>query len=80
MIRSHSAVSETSRILEEGTIVLFAQSLGEYAGGGGGIASGLASSAQNGARWLQLTLREDRSLWIGAALCLVMVLWFSRRR
>ena len=62
------------------TSTLFAQSLGEYAGGGGGIAGGLASSVQSGFRWLELSFREDQHLWIGAAVCLVLGLWVFRRR
>ena len=60
--------------------MLSAQSLGEYGGGGGGIASGLATSVQNGARWLELSLREDRNLWIAAVVCVVLLLVVTRRR
>ncbi|HVH55912.1 MAG TPA: hypothetical protein VM791_06640 [Vicinamibacterales bacterium] len=60
--------------------MLIAQSLGEYGGGGGGIASGLATSVQNGARWLELSLREDRNLWIAAVVCVVLLLVVTRRR
>jgi hypothetical protein len=57
-----------------------AQSLGEYGGGGGGIASGVATSVQNGARWLELSLREDRTLWIAGVVCVVLLLVVTRRR
>jgi hypothetical protein len=60
--------------------MLIAQSLGEYGGGGGGIASGLATSVQNGARWLELSLREDRTLWITAVVCVALFLFVTRRR
>jgi hypothetical protein len=60
--------------------MLIAQSLGEYGGGGGGIASGIASSIQNGARWFELSLREDRAYWITAVVCVVLFLVLTRRR
>lgn len=60
--------------------MLIGQSLGEYGGGGGGIASGIATSVQNGARWLELSLREDRTLWIAAAVCVLLFLVVSGRR
>jgi len=60
--------------------MLIAQSLGEYGGGGGGIASGVATSVQNGARWLELSLREDRTLWITAVVCVALFLFVTRRR
>ena len=60
--------------------MLSAQSLGEDGGGGGGIASGLATSVQNGARWLELSLREDRNLWIAAVVGVVLLLVVTRRR
>jgi hypothetical protein len=60
--------------------MLIAQSLGEYGGGGGGIAPGLATSVQNGARWLELSLREDRNLWIAAVVGVVLLLVVTRRR
>lgn len=59
---------------------IFAQSLGEYAGGSGGLAAEFASAFRSGANWLQLSLREDRHLWIAAAVCLVLGLWVFRRR
>jgi hypothetical protein len=59
--------------------MLIAQSLGEY-GGGGGIASGLATSVQNGMNWIQLSLREDRNLWLAAVVCVVLGMLFFRRR
>jgi hypothetical protein len=59
---------------------VFAQSLGEYAGGGGGIAAVMASAVRDTSNWLQLSLREDRHLWIGAVVCLVLAMWVFRRR
>jgi hypothetical protein len=62
-------------------MLLGLQSLGEYAGAsGGGLGAELASSVQNTARWVQMSLREDRSLWIAAAVCLVLSTWVFRRR
>ena len=60
--------------------LVIAQSLGEYAGGSGGLFSELGASVQAGANWLQLSLREDRNLWITGVVCLGLVLWFFRRR
>lgn len=59
--------------------MLFAQSLGEYAGGSG-LAARLASAVETGVDWLELSLREDRSLWIAAVVCLVLALLVFRRR
>ena len=60
--------------------MLIAQSLGEYGGAGGGIAEGIASSVRNGSYWLQNSWREDRSLWIGAVVCVLLGMWLFRRR
>jgi hypothetical protein len=58
---------------------LFAQSLGEY-GAGSGIAASVASSIQDGAHWLELSLKEDRGMWIAGAICVVLGVWLFRRR
>lgn len=71
-------VPATSIISFATRTTLFAQSLGEYAGGSGGIAAELASVVQSGSQWHQLSLREHRLLWITAAL--VLGLWAFRRR
>jgi len=47
--------------------LLVAQSLGEY-GNGSGLAAQFASAVQTGAACLELSLREDRQLWIVSAL------------
>ena len=58
--------------------MIFAQSLGEY-GGSSGLMAQLIRTVESGTQWVQLSLREDRPVWIGAAVCLVFVLWLSRR-
>lgn len=61
--------------------ILLAQSLGQYGGAsGGGIADAVTSSVQNAAVWVQLSLRGDRSLWIGGVVCLLLGMWVFRRR
>ena len=60
--------------------MLIAQALGEYAGGSGGLGAELSTSIQKGVIWLQLSWRDDRSLWIGAIVCVLVGMWFFRRR
>ena len=61
--------------------MLIAQALGEYAGGsGGGLGATLATSFEKGMTWLQLSWRDDRSLWVGAIVCVLLGMWFFRRR
>lgn len=61
--------------------ILLAQSVGQYGGaGGGGIAEAVTSSVQNAAVWMQLSLREDRSVWIAGVVCLLFGMWVFRRR
>jgi hypothetical protein len=60
--------------------MLIAQSLGEYGGAGGGIAAGLASTVTNGINWVELSLREDRNLWIAAVVCVLLGMWLFKRR
>jgi hypothetical protein len=59
--------------------MIFAQSLGEY-GVTGGVIGQFARGVESGAEWIQLSLREDRAIWIAAGLCLVLGLWLTRRR
>ena len=59
--------------------MLLAQSLGEY-GGAGSIITQVASSVESGAQWVQLSLRDNPGAWIGAAVCIVVVVWLFRRR
>jgi hypothetical protein len=58
--------------------MIFAQSLGEY-GVAGGVLGQFASGVESGAQWIEMSLREDRVIWIAAALCLVLGLWLTRR-
>lgn len=58
--------------------LLVAQALGEYAGGGGGVAAELGGLVQTAGQWLQLSLREQKVWWIAAAL--LFALWAFRRR
>ena len=58
--------------------MVLAQSLGEY-GASGGVMAQLVSAIESGADWMQLSLREDHAIWIGAGICLVVGLWLFRR-
>jgi hypothetical protein len=58
---------------------LFAQSLGEY-GAAGGLFGGLANAISGASNWVQLSLREDRSMWIAGAGCALVLYWFFNRR
>lgn len=58
--------------------MLIAQSLGEY--GAGSVIAQLATNAESGAAWLQRSFQEDRTVWIAAAVCLVLGMWIFRRR
>jgi hypothetical protein len=58
--------------------MIFAQSLGEYGVAGGAVAQ-LARGVESGAQWIQLSLSEDRAIWIVAGLCLVLGLWATRK-
>lgn len=57
---------------------IFAQSLGEY-GGSSGLLGQFARAFESAAQWVQLSFSEDRPVWIGAGVCLVLVLWLFRR-
>jgi hypothetical protein len=59
--------------------MLFAQSLGEY-GGFGSIIARLTTAFDAAAQWLQLSLREDRGVWIAVAVTIVVGAWLFRRR
>lgn len=58
--------------------MIFAQSLGEY-GVAGGVIGEFARGVESGAQWIELSLRDDRAIWIIAAVCLVLGLWLTRR-
>lgn len=58
--------------------MIFAQSLGEY-GGSSGVLARLVGIFESGTQWVELSLREDRAIWITAGICLVLGLWLSRR-
>jgi hypothetical protein len=58
--------------------MIFAQSLVEY-GGSSGLMAQLVRAVESSAQWVQLSLREDRPVWIGVGICVVLVLWLSRR-
>lgn len=58
--------------------LIFAQSLGEY-GGSSGVLAQFARAFQSSAQWVQLSFSEDRPIWIGAGVCLVLALWLFRR-
>jgi len=58
--------------------MLLAQSFGEY--GGGGLLARFATLVESAAQWIQLSFRENRSVWIAAAVCVAIVLWLFRRR
>jgi hypothetical protein len=59
--------------------VILAQSLGEYAGGSGLVAS-LAAAFESAAQWVEFSLRENSLAWIAAGVGLVFVLWLFRGR
>lgn len=59
--------------------MIFAQSLGEY-GGSSGVLAQLFGVFESGTQWVELSLREDRTIWIAAGICLVLGLWLFRRR
>jgi hypothetical protein len=58
--------------------MIFAQSMGEY-GGGGGVMAQVVRAVESGAQWVQLSFSEDRPLWIAAGVFLVLALWLFRR-
>ena len=64
--------------------MLNAQGLGEYAGIAGSSAGGAlgaeSSPLQNGINWLQHSWQDDRGLWIGAIVCVMLGIRFYSRR
>jgi hypothetical protein len=58
--------------------MIFAQSLGEY-GVSSGVIAQFFHAVESGTQWLQISLREDRPIWIAAGICLVLGLWLTRR-
>jgi len=51
------------------------QNLGEY-----GALSGLSGGLQSAANWVETSLDQDRGVWIGAAVLIVIVLFLFRKR
>ncbi len=39
----------------------------------------LVRAVESGTQWVQLSLREDRTVWIGVGICFVLGLWLFRR-
>jgi len=58
--------------------MIFAQSLGEY-GGSSGVLAQFVRAIQSSTQWIELSFTEDRPLWIGAGVCVLIVLWLFRR-
>jgi hypothetical protein len=58
--------------------MIFAQSLGEY-GVISGVIAQFVRAVESGTQWIQLSLREDRAIWIAAGICLVLGLWLTRK-
>lgn len=51
------------------------QNLGEY----GGLA-GIGGTLQSAANWVETSLDQDRGVWIGAAVVIVILLFVFRRK
>jgi hypothetical protein len=51
------------------------QNLGEY-----GALSGISGTLQSAANWVESSLDQDRSVWIGAAVVIVILLFVFRKR
>ena len=58
--------------------VLISQSLGEY--GGASAFDGVAGTVRSAVSWIETSIAQDRPLWIGGAVVLVVVWFFLRRR
>ena len=58
--------------------VLISQSLGEY--GGASAFDSLAGTVGSAVSWIENSIAQDRPLWIGGAVILVVVWFFLRRR
>jgi hypothetical protein len=52
------------------------QNIGEY----GGLAGGMAGAFQSAANWVEMSLDQDRGVWIGAAVVIVSLLFVFRKR
>jgi hypothetical protein len=52
------------------------QNIGEY----GGLAGGLGGGIQSAVDWVEMSLQQDRGVWIGAAVLVVVLLFVFRRR
>ena len=51
------------------------QNLGEY-----GALSGLSGGLQSAANWVETSFDQDRGVWLGAAVLIVILLFVFRRR
>ena len=49
--------------------MLIAQTMGEY----GGLA-GVGAAAQSAADWVEISLQQDRAVWIGVAIAFALLL------
>jgi hypothetical protein len=58
--------------------VLVAQSIGEY--GGASVITTLVTSVQSAASWIQTSLIYDRPQWIVAAILVLVLVVFVKRR
>ena len=58
--------------------MIFAQSLART-GVAGAVIGQFARAVESGAQWIELSLKNDRAIWVAAALCLVLGLWLTRR-
>ncbi len=59
---------------------MWAQSMGQYGGAGGGILDRMAAAVSSAYGWVETSLRLDRPAWIVGGVCLLIVLWFFRKR
>ncbi len=51
------------------------QNLGEY-----GALAGLSAGLQSGVNWVETSLDQNRGVWIGAAVAIVILLFVFRKR
>lgn len=59
---------------------MWAQSIVEYGGAGGGIFDRIAAVFSSAYVWVETSLRHDRPVWIVAGVCLLMAMWLFRKR
>jgi hypothetical protein len=60
-------------------VTVLAQSLGEY-GAAGGLLDRFAATVSSGTQWMQTSFQQSPTVWIAAAVCLVIVVWLFRGR